>query len=374
MARLLLAVRMLVGLSMVAGGVVLVTPLASRLVAASARARGDAPDPGADPGAVAVVSPPGPPAVVAQPVAEPWGGASVGVPAAVAQPACAPSAADEALAAMTMPPAGHTPPLGAPVGGPIAAEPRLPEPPPLDRDYRPPPPPPALGSAAQEFSLPQPGMPDLYRAAHGAPPPPLLDGARPEPGRTTEVGGSSAGPPSPWPTPALDIPRSTYRVRDGDDLVGIAARLYGHPAAAHAVWEANRDRLADPGLLPIGLELRLPAPWEIDLHPTTSAAAIEPRRSAASATTWSGAERPADTAAPWLGNAGPPAAPAAWPGPRPAAPPAGSRVVVAPGETLVSLATRLYGDPHAARRIWEANRDRLRSPELLVPGMELRLP
>jgi nucleoid-associated protein YgaU len=47
---------------------------------------------------------------------------------------------------------------------------------------------------------------------------------------------------------------------------------------------------------------------------------------------------------------------------------------VAPGETLESLARRFYGDPAQAGRIWEANRDRLRSPELVVPGMDLRLP
>jgi nucleoid-associated protein YgaU len=47
---------------------------------------------------------------------------------------------------------------------------------------------------------------------------------------------------------------------------------------------------------------------------------------------------------------------------------------VAPGETLASLGQRFYGSPAAAQRIWEANRDRLRSPDLLVAGMELRLP
>ncbi|MGB8852601.1 MAG: LysM peptidoglycan-binding domain-containing protein, partial [Pirellulales bacterium] len=49
-------------------------------------------------------------------------------------------------------------------------------------------------------------------------------------------------------------------------------------------------------------------------------------------------------------------------------------VRVAPGETLATLATRFYGDAAQANRIWEANRDRLRSPELVVAGMELRLP
>jgi nucleoid-associated protein YgaU len=38
------------------------------------------------------------------------------------------------------------------------------------------------------------------------------------------------------------------------------------------------------------------------------------------------------------------------------------------------LGQRFYGTSAAAQRIWEANQDRLRSPDLLVAGMELRLP
>jgi nucleoid-associated protein YgaU len=49
-------------------------------------------------------------------------------------------------------------------------------------------------------------------------------------------------------------------------------------------------------------------------------------------------------------------------------------VRVAPGETLATIAQRFYGDAAQADRIWEANRDQLRSPELVVAGMELRLP
>lgn len=373
MARIVAAVRMLVGLSMVAGGVVLVTPLASRLVTAVSARHGMA----AAEAAVAAAASAGPlvaapPAGWQPPAAEPPIAQEPGLPQpGFRQPDLQQPGVHDAMG----------PPLAASAataaGGMMDAAAPDPVPPSLQREYRPPTPPAPLGAVAQEFAVPPPGMPDLYRAAHGAPPPPLLDGPRSEPGPgpgAQAAAVQAAGPPHSWHDPATTAARSTYRVRDGDDLVGIAARIYGHPAAARAVWEANRDRLSDPGLLPIGLELRLPAPWEIDLHSATSAAAIEPRRSAAAATTWHGADRPGDPAVSWLGNAGPAATPAAWPGPQTATPPAGTRVVVAPGETLVSLAERLYGDPLVARRIWEANRDRLRSPELLVPGMELRLP
>jgi nucleoid-associated protein YgaU len=361
MNRLILALRMLVGLSMVAGGVVLATPLASRLVSAAAAAR------------------------ASSTVAAQAGLPAADLPAADLQPAAAVPPLPFAVAQHQELPAVFSDGV-SPVDSMVHGQPPAPEPPHLQQGYRPPPPPPALGSAPPEFTLPQPGMPDLYRAAHGAPPPPLLDGPRPEGARgfgpglgepaldgAWSISARSSGPPSPQLPPAVDGPRSTYRVRDGDDLLGIAARLYGHPAAAAAIWEANRDRLVDPGLLPIGMDLRLPAPWEIDLH-SASAAAIEPRRAAAAAAGPSEPNRPAVPVAPWLGNSGAAATPASWPLAQPAAPLSGGRIVVAPGETLVSLATRLYGDPAAARRIWEVNRDRLRSPELLVPGMELRLP
>ena len=65
----------------------------------------------------------------------------------------------------------------------------------------------------------------------------------------------------------------------------------------------------------------------------------------------------------------------------PAAPPRAAPAVVRPrsvrvavGESLETIALRFYGDRALAERIWQANRDRLRSPDLVVPGMELTLP
>jgi phage tail protein X len=53
-------------------------------------------------------------------------------------------------------------------------------------------------------------------------------------------------------------PATIYIVRDGDDLTTIATRFYGHPAAAAAIWQANRGLLSDPAVLPIGAALLLP--------------------------------------------------------------------------------------------------------------------
>lgn len=67
---------------------------------------------------------------------------------------------------------------------------------------------------------------------------------------------------------------ATYRVRDGDDLAGIASRVYGHPHAAAAIYAANQDIIRDPAILPIGLELRMPPRWSFD---NAGGAVIEPR-------------------------------------------------------------------------------------------------
>jgi nucleoid-associated protein YgaU len=173
-------------------------------------------------------------------------------------------------------------------------------------------------------------------------------------------------------TPAIPAPQvsdvpQTYRVVDGDDLTSIATRFYGHPGAAAMIWDANRAAISDPSLLPIGAELRLPASWAAggSLGPALAGRAIEPPPT----TSADVAAGPRTAPVSWLGAGGPSAGVA--PG-RPAVPPRSVRV--APGETLATLAARFYGDASQANRIWEVNRDQLRSPELVVAGMELRLP
>lgn len=322
--------RYLVGVTLVAGGVTLVAPFALRLSTlvevevrtgrAGAERMPPAPEAGLPPVAEAGITPAG----------------ALAVPAAAAHPMEAAAPAFDSQAAL--PPAAAAAPDWPAMGW--QAEP---EAPPLRADYQPPLPPAPLPPRPPEFAQPQPPMQGMYRSALDAPPPPLLDPQRPAP---LAAGWSGAGhtairPPAPAAATGAALP-ATYRVRDGDDLAGIAARMYGHPAAAAAIWAANRDLISDPSLLPIGAELRLPPPWEIDIASRSGGgAAIEPRRGPAA---------------------------------KPVAAAVGGRIRLAPGDTLAAMAQRLYGDPAMARRIWELNRDQLRSPELVVPGMELRLP
>jgi nucleoid-associated protein YgaU len=325
MSRFAQLIRFLVGVSMVAGGVALVTPFAVRFSEVVA-------DLGRDAAAATQAVPTPTPGAQPQPV-ESGASPTAGMP--VSQQAVSQQWESRPLTEAPGEPEG-------PIWATASSSSQSVEPPlPPQADYQPPAPPAPLPPQPSEFAQPHPVMQGIYRSSLDVPPPPLLDAQRPPP-LAAAWPMHAAARPAPQPAQSGSLP-ATYRVRDGDDLAGIAARMYGHPTAATALWAANRDLISDPNLLPIGAELRLPPPWEIDIAGATTGggAVIEPRR-------------------------GPVATPATAT--------VGGRIRVAPGDSLAAIAGRLYGDPALARQIWELNRDQLRSPELVVPGMELRLP
>jgi nucleoid-associated protein YgaU len=51
----------------------------------------------------------------------------------------------------------------------------------------------------------------------------------------------------------------THRIVDGDTLEALAERYLGSTDRSLEIYEANRDVLPSPGLLPIGAELRIPS-------------------------------------------------------------------------------------------------------------------
>ena len=329
MWRIIAAFRFLVGLALVAAGAALAGPTVVALVREVARHRHVPPAVAVPPGAAGATQLPG------------------------SQPAAAPTLAVQAPA--------EWPPVEATVG----QEPAMP----LDPHYQPPPPPAPLPPVAADLAGFAPEVSAAYRSTFAVPPPPLLDAHRPPP----LAAGWTAHELAPAPVaemPAAVVPQ-TYVIRDGDDLTGIATRFYGHASAATAIWAANRDALPDPNVLPIGAAIALPPAWAVHAGRSGDPRAIEPRPAGgaavmpdamAAATTvarpvgWLTGDRPQTAAAP------------------PVAPQRPGSVRVAPGETLASLARRFYGDERMSTRIWEVNRDRLRSPELVVAGMELRLP
>lgn len=47
---------------------------------------------------------------------------------------------------------------------------------------------------------------------------------------------------------------------------------------------------------------------------------------------------------------------------------------VKPGDTLSKIAKEMYGNPNGYQKIFDANRDRLRDPNQIRPGQELKIP
>ena len=360
MSPIIHTVRILVGLSLVAGGAVLAQPFA--LVVLQARQQAHAP---------AAFIPPAPAAA----------SEAFGLPGPAGQPAGVLPRGVDPLMALT---AGNPPTQGGAAGRPAGFMPEFPaaSPPPA---RLPPAPPAALPRSEADLAPAPPTFDAAYRSTLDIPPPPLLDTQSPPP---LSVGWSTHAMARPAAAAADEaVSPPAYVVRDGDDLTGIALRVYGTAGAATAIWAANRDRLQDPQLLPIGMTLRMPPSWTLPSAHAGDGRAIEPSfaattpaaADAAATASWRTA-RPAAAepshggATSWLqpgdgmghGAVPPPPAPAF------ASRPATLRV--AAGDTLESIAARHYGDAAAAARIWQANRDRLRSPDLLVVGMELRLP
>ena len=61
------------------------------------------------------------------------------------------------------------------------------------------------------------------------------------------------------------------------------------------------------------------------------------------------------------------------PKPAPSAPSEQSYVVVA-GDSLSKIAKHVYGDANLWRRIFEANQDQIKNPDLIHPGQKLKIP
>jgi phage tail protein X len=247
------SVRLIVGLGMVAAGTTLAAPTA--LVVAEWAGNGSGQRPQASPAPA--------------PTAE-WPLPEASVPVvAMAGPVVQPG-----------PPAGWLPEVPPAPGGAALA---------VRESYQPPPPPAPLPPPAGGLAAAGPDLSVAYRSTLEVPPPPLIDGQRPPPltvGWTARGGREPAPGRRPLPSPA-----GTYRVRDGDDLTAIASRFYGTPAAARLIWEANRGRLADPAILPIGIELVLP-------HPAAESG-LEP----AVGQPLGPSPPPVSSSSPWLGSA-----------------------------------------------------------------------
>jgi nucleoid-associated protein YgaU len=67
---------------------------------------------------------------------------------------------------------------------------------------------------------------------------------------------TSAVQPAAAPAPGTAGP--TYVVEHGDTLISIARNILGSGARGREIYELNRDRIADPNIVKVGVELRMP--------------------------------------------------------------------------------------------------------------------
>jgi nucleoid-associated protein YgaU len=94
-----------------------------------------------------------------------------------------------------------------------------------------------------------------------------------------EVPGTSS-----WGTSiAMDLPQdgplkrpvATHKIIDGDTLANLAERYLGSPEHSLAIYEANRDVLPSPEVLPIGTELKIP-PRPSHTEPSSELGRVRP--------------------------------------------------------------------------------------------------
>ncbi len=94
-----------------------------------------------------------------------------------------------------------------------------------------------------------------------------VDSASPPPALADDYPGRNEAGPTRWDTSiGIGPPRAaqtedsarTHKIVDGDSLVSLARRYLGSADRHLEIYEANRGVLRNPGILPIGAELKIP--------------------------------------------------------------------------------------------------------------------
>lgn len=137
-----------------------------------------------------------------------------------------------------------------------------------------------------------------------------------------------------------------HKVRDGDTLSSLARHYLGSSKRFLEIYEANRELLSNPDLLPIGAELKIPLA-EVAVRTTAPAARVDPPLTPLPA-------RPTERPQPSSGKR--------------------RTYRVKLGDTLDAIAKRFYGDGDRYAEIYEANRERLKAPADLREGLLLEIP
>ncbi len=225
---------------------------------------------------------------------------------------------------------------------------------------------------------------------------PSLSSSFPDSERRTTADSSPLGLPSGLGSLGPSAPM--HRIADGDTLGQLAAHYLGSADRWRELYDFNRDVLTNPELLPIGAELRIPtAPFRTSegrgqgsgvggqgddaaaapavenqaavarpVSQPLDGATKEPARSKATAVAAENATEPKVRLK--LQRLPP------FPADGPALHVAPRTYIVQRGDTLNSIAERLYGDGAKETILLEANRNLVASPQGVRPGMVLVIP
>lgn len=254
--------------------------------------------------------------------------------------------------------------------------------------------PPKPPEASEPEDAPAPPVPDYDESGFVTPfeEPIPLDDRQAEPvEQPVERGGRNASATSSrlnagWediPAERADDEASSrfHVVERGETLSEIAERHLGSHTRFREIYELNRDLLSDPDAVRAGMRLRIPA------HRTRATAAKEERKSRAVNRLWrevdpvgstkrspseSGVEGASRRRSRSLSQAPPVDLPRLDDESPVRAVPRTYRVEA--GDSLERIAVRFYGRRGASQEIYEANRDRLESPDAIRKGMTLVLP
>jgi len=123
-----------------------------------------------------------------------------------------------------------------------------------------------------------------------------------------------------------------YIVQVGDTLAALANRFYDGQKSWQFLYEANKDRVDDPNMLRVGVEIVIP-----------EVRASAPERSAGGTASSGSATRK-------------------------------GYYTVKPYDHLIKISRKVYGSARHWRDIWAANDDQIHNPDDLKVGMVLELP
>jgi nucleoid-associated protein YgaU len=163
----------------------------------------------------------------------------------------------------------------------------------------------------------------------------------------------------------LESQEKTHRIADGDTLPKLAERYLGRADRSIELFEYNRDVLRTQDVLPIGADLRIP--------PLVRVQTVDP--------TIHSKDVPRTELTPLFPVY--PTPPTQSPTPTASTPPANDAngkaqkprtYEVKAGDSLVDIARKLYGDGRKHEQLFEANRNVLKNPAALKPGMVLVVP